>query len=80
VNAGTATAGRIETIAGNLTSPRQAAETRARHCEQAQAGYFYCQAAEGDPCGPGRYPHDGHTPGQCTRPLTAYPIANGDTR
>ena len=42
-----------------------AAQTRARHCEQAQAGYFYCQATPGDPCGPGRHPHDGHTPGQC---------------
>jgi hypothetical protein len=40
------------------------AGTRARHCEQAAAGYFYCQATENDPCGPGRYPHDGHN-GSC---------------
>ena len=39
--------------------------TRARHCEQAQAGYWYCQNTPDDPCGPGHYPHDGHAPGQC---------------
>ncbi len=52
-----------------LTHPRAALErdarTRARHCEQAHAGYFYCEATPGDPCGPGRYPHDGHAVGQC---------------
>ena len=42
---------------------RQDAATRARHCEQAQAGYAYCGSTPGDPCGPGRYPHDGHAPG-----------------
>ena len=40
-------------------------KTRARHCEQAQAGYFYCEATVDDPCGPGRHPHDGHAAGQC---------------
>ena len=40
------------------------ASTRARHCAQAQAGYYYCDRP-GDPCGPGPYPHAGHHPGQC---------------
>jgi hypothetical protein len=47
------------------TDLRYARNTRARHCEQAQAGYFYCQATPDDPCGPGPYPHAGHKPGQC---------------
>ena len=41
------------------------ARTRARHCEQAQAGYAYCGATADDPCGAGSYPHDGHLAGQC---------------
>jgi hypothetical protein len=48
---------------GYLRTER-AARTRARHCEQAQAGYFYCEATPDDPCGPGRHPHDGHN-GSC---------------
>ena len=43
------------------------ARTRARHCEQAQAGYYYCQATPDDPCGPGPYPHDGHNGSCATR-------------
>ncbi len=49
---------------GYLYPPSDAlAATRARHCAQAQAGYYYC-GQPGDPCGPGPYPHDGHAPGQ----------------
>jgi hypothetical protein len=48
-------------------------EVAARHCEQAQAGYFYCATTPGDPCGPGPYPHDGHTPGQCASPRAFTP-------
>ena len=44
---------------------RRDAATRANHCAQAQAGYWYCEATHNDPCGPGRYPHRGHVPGQC---------------
>lgn len=47
---------------------RIAAATRANHCRQAQAGYYYCKNTPGDPCGPGPRPHDGHQPGQCDQP------------
>jgi hypothetical protein len=48
----------------NDTTSR-AATVRASHCEQAQAGYYYCQATVNDPCGPGQYPHAYCQPGAC---------------
>ena len=52
------------TPAGHLCSLCPDAVIRARHCEQAAAGYFYCESTPDDPCGPGQYPHDGHH-GRC---------------
>jgi hypothetical protein len=48
------------------------------HCEQARAGYFYCEATPGDPCGysPGNcYPHRECTGTECKAPHTCDDIA-----
>jgi hypothetical protein len=56
---------RAHDVTWMTAAEREALATRTRHCEQAQAGYWYCEATPNDPCGPGRHPHDGHVPGQC---------------
>lgn len=43
----------------------------ANHCRQARAGYFYCEATPGDPCGYSPalpHPHDRCTAQECTAP------------
>jgi hypothetical protein len=47
---------------------RTMALTRANHCAQARAGYFYCASTRDDPCGyaPGHlHPHDECTAERC---------------
>jgi hypothetical protein len=41
------------------------AATRARHCDQARAGYYYCASTVNDPCGPEEHPHTYCTAGAC---------------